>query len=145
MCIGESVQTGYNLTSAREGSAINQLQQKLADVLSLAGYPGKWWGNPPERFHFWRDDAPPLTADVWLEFDDPETLDGVSLRVDAMTETQKRQLADRHAPATLSAIGLTDPETAAELQRQLAAAREAGEPTSDLVRGEDEEGEARWD
>lgn len=119
----------------------NELQDRLAKELESIGLAGKWWGRgeTAERFYFGasaevKKDGKAIRNKVWLQFDDAATLEGVSLRVEPKKEWYRSHLATKHAPATIVAIRMIDPEEADRLQAQLDAASRIG----DLVQGEDE-------
>ncbi len=101
-------------------------------------FAGQWLDG---RFHFGetavitKEGKPVRGIEVWLEFDDPATLDGASLRVKAPKEWYRQVLAKLHAPAFAIAVEMVDPEGAAKLRAEMAAhPRQVG----DLVGGEDE-------
>lgn len=119
-----------------------ELQDRLAAELEALGLAGKWWGRgeAAERFYFGasaevKKDGKPIRNKVWMQFDDPATLDGVSLRIEPKKEWYRSHLATKHAPATIIAIRLIDPQEADRLQAQLDAAARIG----DLTQGEDQE------
>ena len=124
------------------------LAAKLAATAGPGGrtFAGAWWGRGEvaERFYFResaeirRDGKPIRGIKVWLQFDDPATLDGVSLRVEAPKRWYGTTLAAWHAAAANVAIELVDPEEANRLRAEIAAAREAGDQIGDLVGGEDD-------
>jgi len=128
-----------------------ELQTSLADRLAATEWqPGRtfdgfWWG-PGEhatRYYFLgsaeirKNGKPVRGIRVWLEFDDPATLEGVSLRVEAPKAWYRSTLAKWHAEAVNIAVELIDPEEAARLRAEIAAAEQAGEPIGDMVRGEE--------
>ncbi|NLG44797.1 MAG: hypothetical protein GX547_16265 [Phycisphaerae bacterium] len=129
-----------------------EIQDQLADRLAATACPGdrtfagRWWGRgeTAERFYFGasaeirKDGKPVRGIRVWLQFDDPATLEGVSLRVETPKAWYRQPLADCHAEAVHVAIELVDPEEAARLRSEVAASREADEPVGDLVAGEDD-------
>lgn len=129
-----------------------EMQDRLAERLAATEYAagktfaGKWWGRgeTAERFYFRasatiRKNGKPIRGiRVWLQFDDPATLEGVSLRVEAPKAWYRTSLAEWHAEAVTIAIELVDPEEAARLRAELRAAAEADEPVGDLVAGEED-------
>jgi len=126
---------------------MNDLQKRLADALETAKMPGQWWGpagGPLVRFYFGdsaqlrKDGKPVRGSKVWLQFDDPETLEGVALRAMAKKHWHQQVLAERHAEAVAISIEIVDPAAAARLRQEIADARAADEPIGDLVDGEDE-------
>jgi len=128
---------------------MNDLQKAFAAKLATNGYDGTWWpSDSPRRFYF-GDSAKIIKEQrngkerrvrtkVWLEFDDPATLEGVALRVEAPKEWYRLALADRHAEAVNIAIEFTDPAQAARCREEIAAGRAAGRRIGDLVEGESE-------
>lgn len=131
-----------------------EIQDRLAARLAATEwapgrtFAGKWWGRggDAERFYFGdsatmiRKNGKPIPGcKVWLQFDDPSTLEGVSLHAVAKKAWHKNALADWHAEAVNIAIELVDPEEAARLRAEIAAAREADQAVGDLVAGEDDD------
>jgi len=130
---------------------MTELQARLAARLAATEwasgrtFAGKWWGSAEkaERFYFGdsaqirKKGKPVRGIRVWLEFDDPATLEGVSLRVEAPKAWYRSTLAKWHAEAVLIAIEVVDPEEAARRRAEVTAAEQAGEPIGDMVRGED--------
>jgi len=129
-----------------------ELQDSLTERLAAAEYTpgrtfaGRWWGkgDDAERFYFGdsavlrKNGKPVRGIRVWLQFDDPSCLEGVSLRVEAPKAWYRSTLAGWHAQAVTIAVALVDPEEAARLRAEIAAARDAEEVIGDLVGGEDE-------
>jgi len=100
-----------------------KLQDKLAERLAATKwtpggrtFAGRWWGRgqQAERFYFgesatWRKNGKRVRGiRVWLQFDDPATLDGVMLQVEAPKAWYRSTLAERHTKAALIAIELAD-------------------------------------
>ena len=131
----------------------SELQDALAEKLGkmeLAPgrtFAGSWWGRgeTAERFYFGdsaticKNGKPIRGIRVWLQFDNPATLDGASLHAVAKKEWHKNALVEWHAPTVMAAIELVDPEEAARLRAELAAAEENDEPVGDMVAGEESE------
>ena len=140
------------MTSNQQRYRTTEIQDRLAERLAVTEwspgrtFAGRWWGrgDVAERFYFGdsatlRKNGKPIRGiRVWLQFDDPATLEGVSLRVEAPKEWYRGTLADWHAEAVNIAIEMVDPEEAARLRAKIAAAHAANEPVGDLVGGEDD-------
>ncbi len=120
-----------------------ELQDAMAARLAAAGFLGKWWGPGPAAERFYFDEAtaalkkngkPVRGSKVWLQFDEPATLEGASVHATAKKFWHKQVLAKTHAAAVLIAIELVDPERAAQLRQEIENAERVG----DLVAGEDD-------
>jgi len=106
---------------------MNELQQRLSDVLAEISRGGKWWGpkgQPISRFYFATSRK---DAKAFLSFDDASTLWGAKLNVfiedngrcaAAWYKSQRAQLEDHYRPAFYAAMVIaTQTEDAAKFQR----------------------------
>ena len=112
-------------------------QNTLTQKLIAAGYEGSWKGG---RFCFagktveMRCKGKAIRGNAaWLAFDDPSTLEGVRVEVEAKKAFGRSILASNHADAALIAIEIVDPAEAARLRTEITEAREAEELIGDLV------------
>ena len=127
-----------------------EIQDRLAATLAATEYaPGKtfagsWWGrgDEAERFYFGdsavirKDGKPVRGIKVWLQFDDPATLDGAALRVSAPKRWYEETLAKWHAPAFAAALDLVDPASAAKFR---AECEQHADAVGSMVSGEEDE------
>ena len=116
----------------------DQLTAKLAAMpCGDRTFSGAWWGRgeTAERFYFGRsaeiakDGKPIRGIKAWLQFDDPATLEGCALKVQAPKRWYEVTLAQWHAAAVIAAIELVDPMQAAALRLELATADSVGDFT----------------
>ena len=125
----------------------DQLAQRLASTEFAPGqtFAGRWWGRSEEaeRFYFadsaqiFKNGRPIRGTRVWLQFDDPGRLEGMSLHAVAKKEWHRQILAELHVRAYIAALDLVDPAAAARLTEEVAAAKTAGRPIADLGAAED--------
>jgi hypothetical protein len=125
-----------------------EMQDRLAERLAATElspgctFAGKWWGRGElaERYYFGRSadvikNGKAIHNKVWLQFDDPATLDGPSLRVEAKKAWWQELLAAWHAPAFAIALELVDPAQAARFREECERNRDR---VGELVSGEDD-------
>lgn len=108
--------------------ATTELQDRLAALLSVTEYAAGQtfsgaWDAASQRFEFGasakqlkRKGEPVRGVRVWLQFDDPATLEGVRVRSAAPKPWMRNVIAAWHADAALIAIELVNPEMAAQLR-----------------------------
>jgi len=120
----------------------DELSERLAATEISPGrtFAGQWWGRGDlaERFYFGdsatiKKNGKKQRTRVWLQFDDPATLEGCSLRVEAKKAWHKNTLAQWHAKAFAIALEIGDPVNAAKFREECARAEVVG----DLTGGED--------
>ena len=107
------------------------LAERLAKTFWAPGrtFAGNWWGRSgaAERFYFGesaeirKNGKPTRGIKVWLQFDDPATLEGCALRVKAPKRWYETTLAKWHAVAFAVAVEMVDPESAAKLRAEMQA------------------------
>lgn len=121
----------------------SEQQQAFQAFLAKHDYDGSWWGPPnrrPSRFYFGRNHKIRSKAGgvlpgqkAWLEFDDPETCEGVRLCISTKKAWHRGVLVDFHTKGAIAAVRFTDPATADQMQADIEQAQRDGRPVGDLV------------
>jgi hypothetical protein len=143
--------TGGETTMATKSYKTTELQDRLAERLAATEYApgrtfaGSWWGrgDRAERFYFgdsanMRKDGKVIRNKVWLQFDDPASLEGCSLRVEAKKAWHKSVLAKWHQEAFAIAVEMdaaSGPEVANRFREDF---RRHAQEVGTMVQGEDD-------